>query len=458
MPASVGAGAWRPGPARFQVRLDRRGAHMAAPQADTIIITVGTGRSRHDIASAISYSVRDSGAKRAVFLCSDKTHDETLPLILDNLGWAPDAAHCVVDVCTNPDDVQQLFLKWAKSWPQWVRDGESVVVDFTSGTKPMSAAAFAVAIARGATQVSYVTGARDETGRVLPDKPMKVQRITPNLVLARRQLQLADQYFSEGDYAAAAVQTEALKKKDAIAHKGLHLRAQCVHAVSRVYEAWMRFDWKQALSRLREGRRYCQDSVHLEDPEQLRRNEEVISAAEEGRKKALPNAAMCADLLNNIEFCLRRRRWDDALSRMYRTTEMLAQLRLSAKYNLESTSKIPLNELPERMKSKFCRRAANDSVKLGLKDAYQLLYERGDELGREFQCSYGAFDAAKPARPLKNLLQVRNSSLLAHGYQPIAESKARDLFQRVQALACVADPEIFNVWLPKTRPVTFQSL
>ena len=103
------------------------------------------------------------------------------------------------EVCVfeHEDDVQLLYEGYLGK----LRRCRNLVVDFTSGTKAMSAAVFAAAIAVEAATVSYVIGPRDSTGRVT--ESTDVASLYPQRVLAERQLDRARDLFNRLDFHAA---------------------------------------------------------------------------------------------------------------------------------------------------------------------------------------------------------------------------------------------------------------
>ncbi len=430
---------------------------MTEPSDDTtIILSVGTGRNRQDIAGALLFSIRHHRADRAVFLCSAKTHAETLPLVLEELGndaWTPD--RYVVHVCDDEDDVQALFTQWNKAWDDWFGDRPPgrVVVDFTSGTKPMSAAAVMLGISRGVETLSYVTGPRDTGGRVT--ESTGVRALTPDLVLAHRRLRLAVEHFHAGSFAAAADLAGRHLRIAAMPDDDLREKARSVHFLAAACEAWDRFDYKQAARHLRESDRHWNQWKWLSDADRLRAMSELIEAARDAVAKGEFNAALAADLLANADRCMRRQDWDDAVARLYRACELLAQMRLLRDHG-QKTGNIDPEKLPENLRAEYRGRrdrADGGRLKLGLEQSFRLLEQLGDGLGKKFRELYGDRDARKP---LQGLLNARNNSLLAHGTVPITDDQARRLCDHIMELADVADPEICGKWLPMARLPEFK--
>jgi len=411
-----------------------------------IILSVGTGRNRADIARGLVFSIRRNQADRAVFLCSRKTREETLPLILEELRWPEDRYR--VHVCTDEDNVETLFLEWNQAWEELLAGWPParLVVDFTGGTKPMSAAAAMLGISRGVEALSYVVGPRDETGRVVESTDLR--SLPPALVLAHRRLILATEHFNAGSFAAARDIAAGYLKITAMPDDRLREVARSIHFIASACEAWDRFDYTRAAGHLRDSQRCWNSWPWVTDASRLGAVTELIKAARDaaaGQEALAPPLA--ADLLASADRCMRRQDWDDAVARLYRACELLAQLKLLRDYR-QQTGNIDPEKLPEPLRPQYRdrkSRADGGRLKLGLEQSYTLLEQLADPLGLEFRARYGRRDAYGP---LNGLLNARNNSLLAHGTTPIGREKAGQLREHILALADVADPAICGKWLP----------
>lgn len=132
------------------------------------------------------------------------------------------------------------------------------------------------------------------------------------------------------------------------------------------------------------------------------------------------------DLLLNAQRRAYQQRYDDAVGRLYRALELLAQSRLSQTYGLQ-TGDIDLEKLPVELREKYSaeRNPRNGKIQLPLWKGYVLLSElAADPLGQLFQ---------ERSKPLENALQARNYSLFAHGFKPITENDYRHSGQVIQA-------------------------
>ena len=118
------------------------------------------------------------------------------------------------------------------------------------------------------------------------------------------------------------------------------------------------------------------------------------------------------DLINNAERRAAQHRFDDAVGRLYRALELLAQVRLYRVFGLK-TGALEVEKLPETLRATYeTKRDSAGRVVVALLESYELLTELGDPLGDYFAKAVGA---------VKDSLQVRNASLFAHGFRPIAE-------------------------------------
>ena len=78
-------------------------------------------------------------------------------------------------------------------------------------------------------------------------------------------------------------------------------------------------------------------------------------------------------------------RYDDGVARLYRAIESLAQLALAERHEIQSTDRVPLERIPESIRGHWALRAEDGKLLLGLQDAFALLDEFGDPMGRNLK-------------------------------------------------------------------------
>lgn len=195
-----------------------------------------------------------------------------------------------------------------------------------------------------------------------------------------------------------------------------------------VWAAWDRFDYAQALQLARQDRELR--SAHARTLAILQK---AVSLMEEGADwpgRGFSGLELVIDLQQNAERCAARARYDDAVCRLYRATELLAQIRLLSCYGIRTHNVDPSHKaIPEAARRwlEGLRTSREDgkagTAQIGLVAAYQLLGEMEDPLGVYY---------AEGKTWLLNALSKRNSSLFAHGLAPIGPDSWRSVGKRWQ--------------------------
>lgn len=148
-----------------------------------------------------------------------------------------------------------------------------------------------------------------------------------------------------------------------------------------------------------------------------------------------------ASMLNNARRRCEESKYDDAIARLYRSLELIAQIQLKKKYGLIS-SDIDINILKEHQldgeyikKLDLNRDSKYDKIKLGLVQDFLLLNNLNDELG-EFYINH--------EKLIQNSLKYRNESILAHGLNSQNKQQYDEFRDLVYKAACVLNKDIKN--------------
>jgi CRISPR-associated protein (TIGR02710 family) len=180
------------------------------------------------------------------------------------------------------------------------------------------------------------------------------------------------------------------------------------------FEAWDRFDHQEAISRL--APYISQSSIK---PYGLFLKKVIASRGQLDRNFDTSNGMngngyeVVEDLLLNADRRANQQRYDDAVGRLYRALELLAQIRLFKTYEIQ-TGDVDITKLPESLQPEY-EGKRNHKIQIGLTESYELLAKISDDaLGQLY---------LKQKNPINNALQVRNYSLFAHGFQSIDESR-----------------------------------
>jgi len=409
-----------------------------------MFLTVGTGRDRRDIAQALAKSIRHHRPDRVWLLTSVKTEDETVPVLREALG--PSSPRLETRVLEDPDDVETCYRQaqeWIEAQIAAGADPRDMVVDYTSGTKAMSAGLFAAAVGLGVETISYVAGRRDEAGRVIPGME-RFTSFTPHLIFAQRELERAVWLFDRCRFEEAAhLATGAGTCGDS----RLAARAQVLARLAEAFGAWDRFDHARAF----QGLDAVGDDARLE----MWPVRDAVERAKQFLFRAKANA-YCAERLADLAGNARRRfaegKYDDAVARCYRAFEYLAQMRQAAlgldPIELRWDAVSP--KLPTEFRDVWrARMDAKGRMFLGLRNDYELLRDLGDSLGAAFCGAYAEKDS-----PLRKRLEQRNSSILAHGTSPVAQDAAAELLHTLEGFARGETPR----WDSLVAAATFPQL
>jgi CRISPR-associated protein (TIGR02710 family) len=170
----------------------------------------------------------------------------------------------------------------------------------------------------------------------------------------------------------------------------------------------------------------------------------AIGRAPSGGRKTTISPDHLADLWNNAQRRMTEGKLDDAVARLYRLTEMVAQYVLDSKYGIDS-SNVDIAALPAELSASVRKKLeamavgiddqgnrTTKKVQLGLRDDYEVLAGLGHAIGPLLP-PFGA----KPTR-LGQLLDTRNASILAHGSTPISADDARALADEVRTVTVLA--------------------
>lgn len=444
-----------------------------APKHHLLICSVG------GTPEPVAAAIRHWRPARVMFLCSEQTR-ASINIALDAAATAGGLA--IPPGCTDqtvlgdPQNLQQT-LRDLRALDQhvqsWRQRGEeyAVVVDFTGGTKVMSAA-LALVARRWKCTFAYVGGQernKNGVGVVVSGREAQLSQFNPWDALGYQAVEDAVTVFNHGGYAAAAHLLDGAMK---YAEKPeVKRELSTLKAVVDAYAAWDRFDHKEAAQRFADALKNRNDLAAIfphEAPSLLKRLEQHRDRVAKLTEQEEPTVAWVEDLLHNARRRAAERRFDDAVARLYRAVEALAQVRLREQHGVPDTKAIPLEKLPEPLRSEWAGRAQSSAaaarqrispdaaceespaqvrencVMLGLHDAFRVLKERGDELGRKFY-ELGLADNEKSP------LVARNQSILAHGFQPVGETVYNQLDGKLRSLVSLGDADSQDWRLPAPR-------
>jgi CRISPR-associated protein (TIGR02710 family) len=328
----------------------------------------------------------------------------------------------------NPEDLIECYRK-ALDCVERVRRRcrlEDTVVDYTGGTKVMSAA-LALAAASQRVRFAYVGGTRrtkEGLGTVESGSENRRLEVNPWQLFAVEEKRRIAQHFNGHQYLAAETLLSELLPSLPGPDRSL---LEPIALAARAYGAWDRFDHNRALKALPGAREKLEERSRAAGSTEydvlvqtMRDNVETLGALKKRRE------SLAGDLLANAERRMEEGKFDDAVARLYRVVEFLGQCAFEEFFKCK-TDRVPVETLPEALREEFARKYAegDKAAKLPLYATYRALAEAGHPIGRQFIEGF---------EEMRNVLSARNGSILAHGTDPIAESTARRLREMVDPL------------------------
>lgn len=341
------------------------------------------------------------------------------------------------------DYIRQLTTKAEK----WAARGESfqVVVDFTGGTKCMSAA-ICIQASRWTCEFSYVGGSersKDGVGVVVSGMEKIVHQANPWNSLGHQAVEEYVVLFDQHDFQAAARVAGRMKQR--VSRPDRKNELACLENLAKALQAWDLFDHKKCKSLLN----HVNNSANNLRAVLGKKTGDCILAGvaklaahlEQLIQAQPPSHYHVFDLLANAKRRADEGRYDDAVARLYRAIEAIAQVELKEKYGIENTEKVPLEKVPEPLHSRWVSRAVEGVVTLGLQHSYELLEALENE-APENEAPENTTSEKFRAAGLGGTgspLVARNRSVLAHGFERVSNRVFENLWCAAVSLAEVND-------------------
>ena len=235
----------------------------------------------------------------------------------------------------------------------------------------------------------------------------------------QRQERLLVTLLRRYDYAAAKELIDQLIQTPDLPSE-IESRLQDRLILCQAFDSWDKFDHITAKNLLEPYRKdFYERILFLEN---IQRSLALLKGEMESTKlpKKMHGFEAVEDLLLNAERRAHQQRFDDAVARLYRAIELAGQLLLKIRYGLD-TGRVDISLLPEALQARYAeQQVARGKVQLALVEAYTLLAKLDAGCRSVWERRENA---------LKNLLQLRNYSILAHGFKPISQND----YKRIRA-------------------------
>ncbi|MDQ7049062.1 MAG: TIGR02710 family CRISPR-associated CARF protein [Enterobacterales bacterium] len=294
----------------------------------------------------------------------------------------------------DPDYLESIYFKILKVI-QSIDENEDLVADYSGGTKSMSAALALAAVDQG-ININLVVGARSDHVKV-EDGTEESMPVNIDYLGFTRKFSNICRLWSSYSYSQALLEAQKLPTS----HLNKSEKTSFIQ-LSRAFDAWDKLDYLLA-SRILNNYRSKIAKHYLA---QLQMIDILVS---DNKDKTKSTAYLIIDLWNNAKRKSSQGYFDDAVARVYRMLELTAQWILETDKGWR-TADLPDEAVIPGVNVTINR---NGQKQTALLASWQLIgsYAQGDLkifIDNEME-------------KVKDLLNIRNHSLLAHGFDPIYE-------------------------------------
>lgn len=326
-------------------------------------------------------------------------------------------------VCDDVNDLVHCYekaLECAERLSALDADQVEIIVDYTGGTKTMTAALALATVGHG-YNFSYVGGekrTKNGLGIVVTGTEVVTTGVSPWQIFAVEERKRISLFISTFQYEAAI--STMRQTLDKLKTDEREIWSAILETLDG-YRAWDNFALREALKRLSSGikklelcGKFCREKPIKEYLDKVKNNFDVLDAINQSTKFFTTlHPILVRDIVSNARRRYLQNKYDDAVARLYRALEMTGQIAFENETGC-STSDVSAEKLPLALREEYMHQyisTLDQKLKIPLFATYRVLEELNNPVGQKF---------AMHREDLKNLLAARNSSILAHGVVPIA--------------------------------------
>lgn len=340
-------------------------------------------------------------------------------------------------ICDDVNDLIHCYQQALRCVEKLTEKGvgvRDVMVDYTGGTKTMTAALALATVGHGCS-FSYVGGkerTKNGLGIVVTGTEVVTQDVSPWQIFAVEERKRISWFVGSFQYEAAISlmkdTMENLAPAECEVWKGI-----C--RLLEGYLAWDNFDHQTAMRTLGNGLKQMEtcEKFGLSVPvqafvERARENFDALDAINRQTqffKKMHPE--LIRDLVSNARRRYLQNKYDDAVARLYRALEMAGQIAFEGVTG-SSTSEADPEKLPESLRGEYLQRYKSPDdgiIRIPLYATFRVLKEMDHVLGHSFFQEEETF---------KDILYARNHSILAHGMNAVKRETYENFTKIIEAL------------------------
>ena len=403
-------------------------------------MTVGIGgQNKESLVNGLYTCIDKTNTDLIVFFVSKESKEIMVPLIKNAYVYNKNKELDNYEIVEfdNVDDFDHIFNK-IKDEVLKYRDYK-IIINYNSGTKTMTMTA-ALVSALYDTDLISVIGKRNDKG-FIESKTEQINYLNlyqyyDELLINKLMEYFNNNYFESGKVLFKDISSNKINKD---AYKKLF---NAYYAMDNVNfeEAYENFDAKL----------FREECIDL-DEEQLNLNAKAFRIINKKNDDGIyhweRDYYILASILNNARRKYDDNKYDDGIARLYRSLELIAQIRLKNEYGID-TGKVDIDILEQNdVDIDFIQKIKNKKSKnISLNEDFILLKYLNDDLGIYYDKHYNK---------IRNMLTFRNNSILAHGLDALSKQQYEDFNHEVLKIARILKPDI-DVFIKETKFPTFK--
>ncbi len=414
----------------------------------TLFVTVGTGVNPNseevaakNLAKGIYSSIQKIYPDYIVFFCSDlstRTIDYITELFEaddDEFIEGQDYEIVVLDQIDNFNSCFEAFELKIWELDLLAEEKHEIIMDYTSGTKTMSAA---MACCGMFYSKDLITISGDRRNGVVSTGTESIQYQNLYKVYDKFALMRVRNYFNANRFYTASEILENVVDES--------INTENMMNLVKGYFLWDNMEFEEAYEHLTKLDLNGFELSEIKDD--LKFNLKALGAIVRSPHENLKNCYILASLINNSIRRAEEYKYDDAIARLYRAFELIAQIRLSS-YRLNSsdidTDILLENNVSQEFIDGLEKTRDEGKIRIGLIKDFELLDAIDDDLGKYF---------AENRNRINNLTKKRNNSILAHGLESLDKEDFEEFEEVVESLARKLDKDM-GKFLNQTRFAKF---
>ncbi|MBF0226065.1 MAG: TIGR02710 family CRISPR-associated protein [Desulfobacterales bacterium] len=377
-------------------------------------------------------SIIEHKAEYVVFFASQQSVDK----IYEVKKAVSEQGHSIKDYKILCDDVNDIIHCYTKALEctkhlSKLKDINDVVVDYTGGTKNMTAALALATIGHG-YNFSYIGGSertKDGLGIVVTGTEIVKKGISPWQIFAIEEKKRISLFVNSFQYEAAITTIrETMNNLSEFDKQVWSALADTLEG----YFLWDNFKHKDALQSMSKGLKVLRVIDKNKDEslnEYIKKTDKNFDVLSDLSKKTSGfnklHQDLVKDLISNANRRYLQNKYDDAVARLYRSIEMVGQIFFEELTKCK-TGDVKAEKLPENLREEYLQKYFDgETIKLPLYATFRVLKEMNHEAGINF---FNNEDE------INKILSARNNSILAHGLTPVKKGTYETFFEIIKNL------------------------